>query len=227
MFVLPKYEVSSTTQRVPEPIPAEPVRRRSLGPWQLSRRWSEADRADAPPTYRLFDDPPEPMTLKTLLNRLDEHCEAVNKILIEETEGNISINVESDAAKDPNDTKTTPKFNKKACKLLGRLLAVATIFVFTAPPLMARVFARTEWGPVILHEDAPSKTALAATLSIPTIATGYSFSVAAMALASMRNGYNFADNYRKGWIATGLALLGGIILDIWTLVWILPIMKHA
>jgi hypothetical protein len=227
MFFLPQYEVSSTTQRVVEPIPSEPIRRRSIGPWQLSRRWSEADRGDALPSYRLFDDPSEPMTLKTLLTRLDEHCETVNKILIEDNEGNILVDVESEHKGATKDAKTKPQFNTKACKLLGRLLAVAVIIIFTAPPLMARVFARREWGPVILDEDAPSRTSFAAILSFPTIATGYSFSVAAMALASMRNGYNFVERYRKGWIATGLALSGGIILDIWTLVWILPIMKHA
>lgn len=237
MALLPREDVWTAALRV-----VSPPRRRSLpvklGPWPIRRSRSEADGYQPPPpTTHCCEESSEKVSLKNVLARLDEECATIDKILIRDTDGKTLVDVESRHVevepRHDEDKKAVaysaprPLVNQEACKLLGSMLAISVAFTLTATPIMTILFARSEWGPIVIDENAPSRLAFAIALSIPAISVGFAFAMAAMALASLRNGYSFVQHYGRAWINAGLAVFAGIVLAIWVLAWVLPLTRHA
>jgi hypothetical protein len=225
----PRYE----TKLVTLPVVTQ-ARRRSLpnrlGPWPIKRSRSEAGWDSSPDTHST-DEPTERLDLKTVLTRLDEECAAIDKVLLnQDADGNTIVASTASTIQDEekhNDTREKPSTSKATGTLLGALLALSFAGVFISAPLLTFVFAGGEQGRIILPSQAPSKTAFAAMLAVPITLIGFVFALATMEFLYLRNNWNL---FRRRRHLVLLVLLGGFwgaFLDMWVLVWLMPLVRHA
>lgn len=225
-MALPRYE----TKIVTLPVITQTHRRslpNRLGPWPLKRTRSEADWNDVP-LGETSDELSGKLNLKTVLTRLDEECAAIDKVLLRDSDGNTSNGACTMQSDDQTHVaKGRHMVDKVACNVLGTLLVFATTMAFVGTPLMTFIFANKDWGKILINENAPSKTTFAFILSIPVVSVGFSLTVAAVTALALRNGWTFLRRRRNAMIVVFSALLAGLFLDLWVLVWLLPLVDHG
>ena len=230
------YETKFVT--VPVVTPATP-RRRSLpvkvGPWPIRRSRSEADQWRPPPSASIFGDPFESTnnerpSLREVLKKIDEECATIDRIVSEENNTTTALrDVEGSSSEDDGEKrKLAPPVSIKRARanFLSTILTLATIVIFVWPPMMAYVFGSKEWGRIMLKKEAPSLGVLGVLLAIPLLLISMSLLASIHAIEELKENRNVLyQRHKVLWLAMG-GLSFGIFLDIWFLVWFLPVMWH-
>ena len=229
---LPIYETKFVT--VPVVTPVMP-RRRSLpgrvGPWPLRRSRSEADQSRPPPTP-IFGDPfeesPKKPNLMEVLKKIDEECATIETLVSKEKGAPAICEVEKTLGVEDREQgqPTRIGIGRRRANFLLALSTLALFVVFVWPPMMTFVFAKKDWGNILLTEGAPSVTVFVVLLAVPITLIRMGLSISILTIGELKCKKTLR---RQRLDAPGRALLGltfSIVVDVWIWVWLLLLMEH-